>query len=89
MQCVKHVVFQLVRPIAAYPEGRRLVVPLLMSLLPAIDLNDYDKILLSFEIYDIILSQIVIVDCSSAVKTRNGMTTVRYEYVNTDLLLIC
>lgn len=60
---------RLVRPIAqqtpTYSEGQSHVLPLLMSVLPGIDLNDSEKTSSTLEFIEAMLTVITCVDCSS------------------------
>eukprot|EP00045_Choanoeca_perplexa_P017674 m.261590 g.261590 ORF g.261590 m.261590 type:complete len:1846 (+) comp17601_c0_seq2:42-5579(+) len=56
-----------VRPLftpSIFPEGSQHLVPLLHSVLPAIDLNDVVKTSLAFNFLQEVLAQVVLVDCS-------------------------
>jgi hypothetical protein len=77
MNCLKHIARQIVQQTSSYSAGQIYVVPLLMSVLPAIDLNDMEKTFATLEFLETILMLITCVDCSSAVKTRNDLTEVR------------
>ena len=76
MNCLKHIARQIVQSTSAYPEGQTHVLPLLISVLPAIDLNDTDKTFATLDFLETILSLITCVDCSSAVNIRKDLTEV-------------
>lgn len=77
MNCLKHIARQMVQQTPSYSSGQTYVIPLLLSVLPAIDLNDTDKTFATLDFLETILSLITCVDCSSAVNTRNDLTEVR------------
>ncbi len=77
MTCLTHIVRQIVQQTPSYSQGQIYVLPLLMSVLPGIDLNDMKKTSVTLKFLDIILTVITCVDCSSAVNTRNDLTEVR------------
>jgi proteasome activator subunit 4 len=79
MKCLKHIARQIVQQIPSYSQGQTYVLPLLMSVLPGIDLNDFKKTSVTFEFLDAILTLITCVDCSSALNTRNDLTEVRFN----------
>ena len=81
MTCLTHIARQIVQQTPSYSEGQTYVLPLLMSVLPGIDLNDFKKISVTFQFIDTILMVITCVDCSSAVNTRNDLTEVRFYFV--------
>lgn len=72
MNCLKHIA----RSMVSHPSGQIYVIPLLMSVLPAIDLNDTDKTFATLDFLETILSLIICVDCSTAVNTRDDLTEV-------------
>jgi len=80
MTCLTRITRQLVRQTSDYSQGQTYVLPLLMSVLPGIDLNDFKKTSVTFEFLDTILMLITCVDCSSAVNTRNDLTEVRFYF---------
>jgi proteasome activator subunit 4 len=80
MTCLKHIARQIVQQTPSYSQGQTYVLPLLMSVLPGIDLNDFKKTLVTSEFLDIIFMLITCVDCSSAVNTRNDLTEVRFNF---------
>ncbi len=77
MTCLTHIARQIVQQTPSYSQGQIYVLPLLMSVLPGIDLNDMEKTSVTLKFLDIILTVITCVDCSSAVNTRNDLTEVR------------
>ncbi len=77
MTCLTHIARQIVQQTPTYSQGQIYVLPLLMSVLPGIDLNDSDKNLVTLEFLNTILMLITCVDCSSAVNTRNDLTEVK------------
>ena len=79
MNCLKHIARQMVQQTSSYSYGQTYVIPLLMSVLPAIDLNDTDKTFATLDFLETILSLITCMDCSSAVNTRNDLTEVRRQ----------
>ncbi|CAF4900893.1 unnamed protein product, partial [Rotaria sp. Silwood1] len=74
INCLTRIARQIVRQTSSYSEGQIYVLPLLMSVLPGIDLNDFQKITVTLEFLDTILKLITCVDCSSAVHTRTDLT---------------
>ncbi|CAF4762748.1 unnamed protein product [Rotaria sp. Silwood1] len=74
MTCLTHIARQIVQQTSAYSQGQIYVLPLLMSVLPGIDLNDLEKTSVTLEFLDTILMLITCVDCSSAVNIRNDLT---------------
>ncbi len=80
MSCLTRIARQIVRQTPSYPQGQIYVLPLLMSVLPGIDLNDLKKTSVTLEFLDTILTLITCVDCSSAVDTRNDLTEVRLNF---------
>ncbi len=77
--CLKNIARQIVQQTSSYSQGQIYVLPLLMSVLPGIDLNDFEKTSVTLNFLNIILMVITCVDCSSAVNTRNDLTDVRYH----------
>jgi proteasome activator subunit 4 len=82
MNCLKYIVRQIVQQTPSYSEGQIYVLPLLMSVLPGIDLNDFEKTSVTLEFLDIMFMVITCVDCSSAVNTRNDLTEVRFKLIS-------
>jgi proteasome activator subunit 4 len=78
MTCLTYIARQIVQQTSSYSQGQIYVLPLLMSVLPGIDLNDFEKTSVTFDFLDSILTVITCIDCSSAVNTRNDLTEVRY-----------
>jgi proteasome activator subunit 4 len=79
MTCLKYIARQIVQQTPSYSQGQIYVLPLLMSVLPGIDLNDFEKTSVTLEFLDTILMVITCVDCSSVVNTRNDLTEVRFN----------
>ena len=77
LKCVTQLAPQIVRQSTDYTENQLYVLPLLMSLLPGIDINDFRKLSSTLDFYEIMISLITIVDCSSALKTCNDLTEVK------------
>ncbi|CAF3616295.1 unnamed protein product [Rotaria sordida] len=77
--CLTHIARQIVQQSSAYSQGQIYVLPILMSVLPGIDLNDLEKTSVTLEFLDTILMLITCVDCSSAVNTRNDLTEIEKE----------
>ena len=77
MTCLKYITRQIVQQTSSYSQGQIYVIPLLMSVLPGIDLNDFKKISVTLEFLDTIFMLITCVDCSSVVNTRNDLTEVK------------
>jgi proteasome activator subunit 4 len=77
MTCLTHIARQIVQQTPSYSQGQTYVLPLLMSVLPGIDLNDFEKTSVTLEFLETILMLITCIDCSSAVNTRNDLTEVK------------
>lgn len=77
ISCLTHIARQIVQQTSSYSQGQIYVLPLLKSVLPAIDLNDTEKTSVTLKFLDTILMLITCVDCSSAVATRTDLTEVR------------
>ncbi len=77
MNCLNRIARQIVQQTSTYSQGQLYVVPLLMSVLPGIDLNDIEKTSVTLDFLDTILMVIICVDCSSAIHIRNDLTDVR------------
>jgi hypothetical protein len=88
MTCLTYIARQIVQQTSSYSQGQIYVLPLLMSVLPGIDLNDFEKTSVTLNFLNIILMVITCVDCSSAVNTRNDLTDVRY-HVRFDKIYLC
>ncbi|CAF2639464.1 unnamed protein product [Rotaria sp. Silwood2] len=76
MTCLTRITRQLVRQTPGYSQGQTYVLPLIMSVLPGIDLNDFKKTLVTLEFLNTTFMLITCVDCSSAVHIRNDLTEV-------------
>lgn len=79
MKCLTYISRQIVQQSSTYIEGQVYVLPLLMSVLPGIDLNDWKKTSVTFEFLDTVLMMITCVDCSSAIDTRNDLTDIEKQ----------
>ena len=79
LNCLKHITRQIVQQTPTYSQGQLYVLPLLMSVLPGIDLNDMKKTSITLDFLNTILMVITCVDCSSAVNIRNDLTEVRFN----------
>ena len=81
IHCLTRLTRQIVQQTPSYSQGQTYVLPLLMSVLPAIDLNDTVKTSATLEFLDTILIMITCVDCSSAVTIRNDLTEVKLNFI--------
>lgn len=63
-----------------YSEGQTYVLPLLMSILPGINSNDFEMKKVTFEVIDMIMKLVPCIDCSSAVHTRQDLTKVSIKF---------
>ncbi|CAF2134732.1 unnamed protein product [Rotaria magnacalcarata] len=79
VDCLTYLARQLVRQTSSYSEGQAYVLPLLMSVLPGIDLNDPKKIYTTLKFLNTVLSLITCVDCSSAVQIRDDLTEIEKQ----------
>ncbi|CAF0768198.1 unnamed protein product [Adineta steineri] len=79
MTCLTHTARQIVHQTSSYSQGQTYVLPLLMSVLPGIDLNDFEKASVTLDFLETMLMLITCVDCSSAVNTRNDLTETEKE----------
>ncbi|CAF4174719.1 unnamed protein product [Rotaria sp. Silwood2] len=79
MKCLPGIVRQIVRQTPTYSEGQTYVLPLLMSVLPGIDSNDFRKKEVTFEVLDAILKLVPCVDCSSTVYKRTDLTEIEKQ----------
>ncbi|CAF1329744.1 unnamed protein product [Adineta steineri] len=79
MYCVTRISRQLVRQTSSYSHGQTYVLPLLMSVLPGIDVNDIEKTSITVDFLDAILMLITCIDCSSAVDIRNDLSEIEKE----------
>lgn len=52
------------------------IIPLLLSILSEINLNDLERTLLLLEFFDTIFQLITFIDCSSAISIRKDLTEV-------------
>lgn len=75
--CLTSMTRQIVRQTPEFSQGQTYVLPLLMSVLPGIDSNDFRKTAITFQFLNSMLMLITCVDCSSAVHTRNDLSEVR------------
>ncbi|CAF3866966.1 unnamed protein product [Rotaria sordida] len=73
MHCLKRMTRQLVRQTSSYSQGQTYIIPLLMSVLPGIDLNDFEKTSVTLDFFDAIFMLISCVDCSSAIDVRHDL----------------
>lgn len=80
MNCLKHIARQIVEQTPSYTEGQKYVLPLLMSVLPGIDLNDFEKTSMTLDFLETILMLITCIDCSSAINIRNDLTEVKINF---------
>ena len=76
LTCLAGMTRQIVRQTTHFSQGQTYVLPLLISVLPGIDPNDYKKTMVTFQFLHSILKLIICVDCSSAVHTRTDLTEV-------------
>ncbi|CAF3676972.1 unnamed protein product [Rotaria sordida] len=79
MTCLTRITRQLVRQTACYSQGQTYVLPLIMSVLPGIDLNDFKKTSITLEFLNTIFMLITCVDCSSAIHIRKDLTDIEKE----------
>ncbi|CAF1230849.1 unnamed protein product [Adineta steineri] len=77
--CLTHIARQIVQQTPSYSRGQIYVLPLLISVLPGIDLNDFKKTSVTLEFLDTMLMQITCIDCSSAVNIRTDLTEIERE----------
>ena len=77
--CLGGMTRQIVRQTDNFAQGQTYVLPLLMSVLPGIDSNDYRKTEVTFQFLHSILKLIICVDCSSALRTRTDLTEVKIQ----------
>ncbi|CAF4938860.1 unnamed protein product, partial [Rotaria sp. Silwood1] len=89
MTCLTRITRQLVRQTSCYSQGQTYVLPLIMSVLPGIDLNDFKKTLVTLEFLDTIFMLITCVDCSSAIHIRNDLTEMIREKITDFLTHAC
>ncbi|CAF0766600.1 unnamed protein product [Rotaria sordida] len=79
MTCLTRITRQLVRQTPCYSQGQTYVLPLIMSVLPGIDLNDFKKTSITLEFLNTIFMLITCVDCSSAIHIRKDLTDIEKE----------
>ncbi len=72
MNCLIRLTRQIVR--------QTYVIPVLMAVLPGIDLNDFKKATVTLDFYNAMFKLIICVDCSSAIDIRNDLTDVRWNF---------
>ncbi|CAF3626445.1 unnamed protein product [Rotaria sp. Silwood1] len=89
MTCLTRITRQLVRQTSCYSQGQTYVLPLITSVLPGIDLNDFKKTLVTLEFLDTIFMLITCVDCSSAIHIRNDLTEMIREKITDFLTHAC
>ena len=77
--CLTHMARQLVQQSSSHSQGQIYVIPLLISVLPGIDLNDMEKTSVTLKFLETILMLITCVDCSSAVNIRNDLSEVSWN----------
>lgn len=77
--CLASMTRQIVRQTPEFSQGQTFVIPLLMSVLPGIDSNDFRKTSVTFQFLNSMLLLITCVDCSSAVHTRNDLSEIEKE----------
>ncbi len=80
MNCLTRITRQIVQQTSSYSQGQTYVVPLLMAVLPGIDLNDLQKTIVTLDFYNAIFKLIICVDCSSAIHIRNDLAEVRLNF---------
>ncbi|CAF1489476.1 unnamed protein product, partial [Rotaria sordida] len=81
MKCLPGIICQIVRQTSNYSEGQTYVLTLMMSILPCIDSNDFEKIAVTLEVLDAILKLVPCIDCSSAIHTRNDLTEIIHQKI--------
>ncbi|CAF3762586.1 unnamed protein product [Rotaria sp. Silwood1] len=79
MKCLPGIVRQIVRQTSNYSEGQTYILPLMMSVLPGINSNDFEKTAVTLEVLDAILKLVPCIDCSSVVHSRNGLTGIEKQ----------
>ncbi|CAF4657490.1 unnamed protein product [Rotaria sp. Silwood1] len=77
--CLSGMTRQIVRQTSNFSQGQTFVLPLLISVLPGIDANDFKKTSITFQFLNAILMLITCVDCSSAINTRNDLSEIEKE----------
>lgn len=88
ISCLAGMTRQIVRQTADFPQGQTYVLPILISVLPGIDSNDFWKTSMTFQFLHAMLILITCVDCSSAIQTRNDLTEVKYFLVEMFFLFL-
>ncbi|CAF4737571.1 unnamed protein product, partial [Rotaria socialis] len=81
LSCLTGITRQIVQQTLNFPQGQTYVLPLLISVLPGIDSNDFDKTSKTFQFLKAILMLITCVDCSSAINIPNDLTEVVQEKI--------
>ncbi|XP_056326451.1 proteasome activator complex subunit 4A isoform X1 [Danio aesculapii] len=79
LSCMIGVARSLVAGGQRFPEGPKHMLPLLMRALPGVDPNDFSKCMITFQFLATFVTLVPLVDCSSAVHSRNGLTQVEKE----------
>ena len=79
MQCVVSIARALVKGSKYYPEGPTHVLPLLLSSLDGLDVNDMKKCMVTFQFIATFATLIPLIDCSSAVDIRNDLTEIEVQ----------
>ena len=74
MQCVVSIARALVKPNRFYTEGPTHVIPLMLSSLDGLDVNDMKKCMVTFQFIATFATLVPIIDCSSAVDIRNDLS---------------
>ncbi len=77
ISCLAGMTRQIVRQTPDFSQGQIFVLPLLISVLPGIDSNDFRKTSVTFQFLNAMLMLITCVDCSSAIHTRTDLSEVR------------
>lgn len=81
--CLSSLSSQIVRQTPDFRQGQTFVLPILMSVLPGIDANDFKKTSITLQFLKSLLMVITCADCSSAVNIRNDLDEVRITtYMN-------
>jgi proteasome activator subunit 4 len=86
--CLAGMTRQIVRQTPNFTQGQTFVLPLLISVLPGIDSNDFKKTSITFEFLNSMLMLITCVDCSSAVNTRNDLSEVKKKKSNVKVFFL-
>jgi proteasome activator subunit 4 len=77
ISCLAGMTRQIVRQTPDFSQGQTFVLPLLISVLPGIDSNDFKKTSVTFQFLNAMLMLITCVDCSSAIHTRTDLSEVK------------